>query len=318
MSLQVEVTNILKANHRSIGRALSLIEDGESSGQEILKEIFPHTGKANVIGITGSPGAGKSTLVDYMAKELSLAGNRVAIIAVDPSSPFSGGALLGDRIRMNNSLSEKNIFMRSMASRGALGGISLSTPDAIAVLDAAGFNYILVETVGVGQSEVEIVKAADSVIVVLVPGMGDSVQALKAGLLEIADTFVINKADYDGVERLEKELITMLGLGENSIRTPAILKSVASKGEGIKEILLEVDKHLAWSKQSGEIVKKREQFLLQAMKRNFAYLAENQLFQQPKNTKLIQENLEKLYQRKTTPYQAATLLLKKILYRPEK
>ncbi|MBP9838367.1 MAG: methylmalonyl Co-A mutase-associated GTPase MeaB, partial [Proteobacteria bacterium] len=237
---------------------------------------------------------------------------------VDPSSPFSGGALLGDRIRMNNSLSEKNIFMRSMASRGALGGISLSTPDAIAVLDAAGFNYILVETVGVGQSEVEIVKTADSVIVVLVPGMGDSVQALKAGLLEIADTFVINKADYDGVERLEKELITMLGLGENSIRTPAILKSVASKGEGIKEILLEVDKHLAWSKQSGEIVKKREQFLLQAMKRNFAYLAENQLFQQPKNTKLIQENLEKLYQRKTTPYQAATLLLKKILYRPEK
>src|SRR5439155_4257846 len=191
---------------RSIGRAITTVENGGDDASSLMKAIFPNTGKATIIGITGSPGAGKSSLVDKLALLYKDAGEKVGIVCIDPSSPFSGGAILGDRIRMATLGLDKNVFIRSMATRGNLGGLSRATVDAVAILDAAGFDKVIVETVGVGQDEVEIVKTADVSVVVLVPGMGDDIQAIKAGIMEIGDVFVINKSDREGVLRTEKEL----------------------------------------------------------------------------------------------------------------
>ncbi|MFY9554276.1 MAG: methylmalonyl Co-A mutase-associated GTPase MeaB [Blastocatellia bacterium] len=228
---------ILDGDKRSIGRAISAVEDAGSDATELLKDIFPHTGKAWVIGITGPPGSGKSTLVDRLASYYRDHGERVGVIAVDPSSPFTGGALLGDRIRMQNMATDPGIFIRSMASRGHLGGLARATVDAVAILDAAGYNKVIVETVGVGQDEVDIAKAADVTVVVLVPGMGDGVQALKAGIMEIADIFAINKADRDGVLRTEQELQLLLSLSDRPDGwTPSIIKTVATENSGTEAL----------------------------------------------------------------------------------
>jgi len=232
-----ELERILAGDARAVARAISKVEDNVGNAAGLMKSIFPHTGRGLIVGITGSPGAGKSSLVDKLAGLYRERGERVGIVCVDPSSPFSGGAILGDRIRMQTLGLDPNVFIRSMATRGNLGGLSRATIDAVAILDAAGFQKIIVETVGVGQDEVEIVKAADVSVVVLVPGMGDDVQALKAGIMEISDVFVINKADRDGVHRTEKELEAMLSLTMRpDLWQPPIIKTVATENKGIEEL----------------------------------------------------------------------------------
>src|SRR5258707_2580996 len=218
----------------AIARAISKVEDGAVDSAELMKQVFPLTGRGLIIGITGSPGAGKSSLVDKLAAIYRKRGERVGIIAVDPSSPFSGGAILGDRIRMQALSLDKGVFIRSMATRGNLGGLARATVDAVAILDAAGYAKIIIETVGVGQDEVEIVKTADVCVVVLVPGMGDDVQAMKAGIMEIGDIFVINKSDREGVYNTEKELQSLLSLASRDDGWEApIVKTVATENQGI-------------------------------------------------------------------------------------
>ncbi|MCA1565063.1 MAG: methylmalonyl Co-A mutase-associated GTPase MeaB [Acidobacteria bacterium] len=232
-----ELERILAGDARAVARAISKVEDNVGNAAALMKAVFPHTGRGLVVGITGAPGAGKSSLVDRLAGLYRERGERVGIVCIDPSSPFSGGAILGDRIRMQTLGLDPNVFIRSMATRGNLGGLSRATIDAVAILDAAGFQKIIVETVGVGQDEVEIVKTADVSVVVLVPGMGDDVQALKAGIMEISDVFVINKADREGVHRTEKELEAMLSLTMRpDLWQPPIVKTVAIENKGIGEL----------------------------------------------------------------------------------
>jgi LAO/AO transport system kinase len=238
------VNRIKNGEARAVARAISFIEDGSDGAGNLMKAIFPMTGRALVIGITGAPGAGKSSLVDKLALLYRQKGERVGIVAVDPSSPFSGGAILGDRIRMQTLGLDEGVFIRSMATRGNLGGLARATVDAVAILDAAGYSRIIVETVGVGQDEVEIVKAADVSVVVLVPGMGDDIQAIKAGIMEIGDIFVINKADRDGVYATEKEIEALLSL---AMRTdnwePPIVKTVATENKGLDDLANAVERY---------------------------------------------------------------------------
>ena len=236
------VDRVVAGDANAVARAISKVEDGASDAAELMKAIFPRTGSALVIGITGSPGAGKSSLVDKLAAVYRKRGERVGIVAVDPSSPFSGGAILGDRIRMQTLGLDKGVFIRSMATRGNLGGLARATVDAVAILDAAGYGKIIVETVGVGQDEVEVVKTADVCVVVLVPGMGDDVQTMKAGIMEIGDVFVINKADREGVLRAQKELESLLAITtRDDLWQPPVVKTVATESKGIEELALAID-----------------------------------------------------------------------------
>lgn len=236
---------IFEGEPRAIARAISLVEDGTTGASELMKAVYANSGKASVIGITGSPGAGKSSLVDKLALLYREQGQKIGIICVDPSSPFSGGAILGDRIRMATLGLDKGVFIRSMATRGNLGGLARATVDAVAILDAAGFDKIIVETVGVGQDEVEIVKTADVSVVVLVPGMGDDIQAIKAGIMEIGDVFVINKSDREGVIRTEKELQALLGLAHRpDMWDPPIVKTIATESKGLDDLAGAIEAYL--------------------------------------------------------------------------
>ncbi|MEZ0581104.1 methylmalonyl Co-A mutase-associated GTPase MeaB [Nocardioides sp. MH1] len=244
---------------RAIGRLLSLVEDGSPVLREVMAALTPHGGDAHIVGLTGSPGVGKSTSTSALVTELRRRDLRVGVLAVDPSSPFSGGALLGDRIRMSEHATDPGVFIRSMAARGHLGGVSRATPQALRVLDAAGLDVILVETVGVGQSEVEIARLADTTIVLLAPGMGDGIQAFKAGILEIGDVFVINKADRDGADSVRRDLRSMISLADRpeGAWRPPVIKTVATNGDGAADVVDAIDRHRAWAAETGEHERRR-------------------------------------------------------------
>ncbi|MFJ5551454.1 methylmalonyl Co-A mutase-associated GTPase MeaB [Streptomyces sp. NPDC093225] len=245
---------------RAVARLISLVEGASPQLREVMAALAPLTGNAYVVGLTGSPGVGKSTSTSALVTAYRKAGKRVGVLAVDPSSPFSGGALLGDRVRMSDHASDPGVYIRSMATRGHLGGLAWAAPQAIRVLDAAGCDVVLVETVGVGQSEVEIASQADTSVVLLAPGMGDGIQAAKAGILEIGDLYVVNKADRDGADATARELNHMLSLGESrgpGDWRPPIVKTVAARAQGVDEVVEALEKHRAWMEEHGVLAKRR-------------------------------------------------------------
>jgi LAO/AO transport system kinase len=252
------VERLRSGDTRALARAISLVENDAPGATDVLSACFPHTGHALRIGITGSPGAGKSTLVDRLARAWRGAGVSVGVVAVDPSSAFTGGAILGDRIRMQERIGDDGLYVRSMATRGALGGLAHTTADVAQVIDASGKDIVLIETVGVGQDEIDIVKLADITAVVLVPGMGDDVQTIKAGVMEIADIFVINKADREGADRVEREIRAMQSLaGERTARTTPIVKTVATTGTGLDELLGAIEEMKQWLAQEDRLETRR-------------------------------------------------------------
>ncbi|MEV6281159.1 methylmalonyl Co-A mutase-associated GTPase MeaB [Kribbella sp. NPDC051770] len=267
---------------RAVARLISLVEDESPLLREVMAALAPHAGQAHIVGITGSPGVGKSTSTSALVSAYRATGKRVGVLAVDPSSPFSGGALLGDRVRMQDHATDSGVFIRSMASRGHLGGLAWSTPQALRVLDAAGFDVVLVETVGVGQSEVEIAGMADTTLILLAPGMGDGIQAAKAGILEVGDIYVVNKADRDGVQNVTRDLRAMLALAERGedAWTPPILKTVASRNEGVDEVVAAIEQRLDWMRASGVLEDRRrgrardeiEAIAMTALRSRFAHL----------------------------------------------
>lgn len=253
------VARARRGDPAAVARLITLVEDASPLLREVMSALREHAGRAHVLGITGSPGVGKSTSTNALVAGMRRAGRRVGVLAIDPSSPFSGGALLGDRVRMGDHALDKDVYIRSMGARGHLGGLAWSTPQAVRVLDAAGCDVVIVETVGVGQSEVEVAGLADTTLVLLAPGMGDGIQAAKAGILEIGDVYAVNKADREGADRTRRELRTMLSMAERregGWRQP-VLKTVASTGEGIDELLAEIDRHAEWLAESGELTRRR-------------------------------------------------------------
>ncbi|MGH2730117.1 MAG: methylmalonyl Co-A mutase-associated GTPase MeaB [Actinomycetota bacterium] len=259
------IERALKGERIAIARLISLVEDGGDELGRVMSALYPHTGSAYTIGVTGAPGAGKSTLTERIVARIRADDHKVGVLAVDPSSPFSGGALLGDRVRMQSHATDSDVFIRSMATRGHLGGISLATPEAVRVLDAVGCNIVIIETVGVGQAEVEITDACDTTVVVVTPGWGDSVQTAKAGLMEIADVFVVNKADRSGANEAVRELRQMLELSEGEWR-PEVVETIATKGEGIDGLWDAIGKHRSYQESNGLLKSRRRRRIAREIK----------------------------------------------------
>jgi LAO/AO transport system kinase len=310
------IERLLTGDRRAIARLITIIENDGTEAREALAVLYPHTGRAHIVGVTGAPGTGKSTLVNELAKVYRKRDRTVGIIAVDPTSPFSGGALLGDRIRMRDLFGDPGIFIRSMATRGSLGGLARATADAIKVLDAAGYQTIFVETVGAGQAEVDIAKAAHTIIVVEAPGLGDDIQAIKAGITEIADIFVVNKADREGADSAAMALEMILALDHHSHLSsqgpswrPPICKTIALRGEGIGAVVKAIEEHAAYLRESGNLQRRERErvegelksILTQEMARSFFERVDEAQF----------DNLvDSIIRREFDPYSAAALLLK--------
>ena len=301
---------VLERERRAIARVIRYVEDRDPCAESILKELYPHTGSAHVIGITGTPGGGKSTLVGCIAQEYRRRGCLVGIIAIDPSSPFSGGAILGDRIRMTHLSGDEGVFIRSMATRGALGGLARGTVDAVSVMDAAGFQIIILETVGVGQDEVEVAQVAHSVLLVSVPGLGDEIQAMKAGVLEIADIYVVNKADVDGARSVVRMLEMMLTLAPRTDWIRPILMTTATNGQGIEAVVDGIGKHRSYLEESGKISARKEQ----TARRHVLALAQEELvgriMQVGADGVGLSELIAEVATRRLDPYTAAGRLVK--------
>ena len=301
---------IIKGNPIAIARGISLVENESSKVQEVMKKIFPYTGRSIIVGITGAPGSGKSTLADKLIGVLKKEGKKIGIVAVDPSSPFSGGAILGDRIRMMSHSTDPEIFIRSMATRGHLGGLAKTSGEAITILEAAGKDFILIETVGVGQDEVEVVKLADIVLVVLIPGVGDDIQAFKAGIMEIADIFVINKADSPETDKTERQLNAMLDLGLKNKDRPSVVKTIATEGKGVESLVGEIN----------EIISRRDQkFKASRKKKMISWLLKDIVSE--KIYKAVAENvkisefegyIERIYKREVDPYTVADEIIRRL------
>ncbi|MCZ2127663.1 MAG: methylmalonyl Co-A mutase-associated GTPase MeaB [Anaerolineales bacterium] len=325
---------ILNGERLALARLLTQVENDTPQGRAALIELFPHTGKAHLVGVTGSPGAGKSSLVNQLALQYRKSQEkRVAIIAVDPSSPFTGGAVLGDRVRMRDLFGDPNIFIRSMASRGSLGGLAQTTANLVQVFDAAGFDVVIVETVGAGQSEVDIVRLAHTTVVVEAPGLGDDIQALKAGIMEIADVLVVNKADRPGVENTEKALKSMLELSrpttkrtlkhhgtemtvfapqekaEDGVWTPPIQRTIAFDGTGVPELLEAIERHADYLRQSGGW-QRRERARLDVELQTLIRAELLTRFREALSAQAYEKALEDVVERKMSPWQAAQTLLK--------
>ena len=289
-----------------MARLISLVEDGGADLGRVMNELYPHTGRAYTVGVTGAPGAGKSTLTEKLVARVRRDGLTVGVLAVDPSSPFSGGALLGDRVRMQSHATDPEVFIRSMATRGHLGGISLATPEAVRVLDASGKDLVIIETVGVGQAEVEITDACDTTLVVLNPGWGDAVQAAKAGLMEIADVFVLNKADRQGAREALRELRQMLELVDSE-RKPEIVETVATKGEGIDELWAAIGSHRAYQDEAGLLEARRRRRVAREIKEIVAESYRRRV--DTEGAELLEELTDAVQARKLDPYAAAQRLI---------
>src|SRR5438874_4254001 len=306
---------ILAGRYRALGRAISMVERDDPEAERLLADIYPSTGRARIIGITGSPGAGKSTLVASMTKHYRKQGKKVGIIAVDPTSPFTGGAILGDRIRMADLYTDRGVFIRSMATRGFMGGLAKATNDVVDLLDACGFEVVIVETVGVGQDEIDVIRTVQSNIVMLVPGMGDDIQAIKAGIMEIGDIFVVNKADRPGADRTVTEVTMMMSLvEEHGEWVPPIVKTVASQSKGIEELDAAIDKHRAYIESSGELDRRNRERVRIRIETMLKEKFMNRLMGKTITRADYEQLLDDVLRKKGNPHDAAQGLLARVSF----
>lgn len=313
--LQALTDGIIAGRYRALAQAISLAERDDASSNRLLADIYPSTGKARILGITGSPGAGKSTLVAAMARFYRKQGKRVGIICVDPTSPFTGGAILGDRIRMQDLYTDRGVFIRSMATRGFLGGLARATNDVVDILDAAGFDLVLVETVGVGQDEVEVMRTVQTNVVVLVPGMGDDIQAIKAGIMEIGDIFVVNKADRPGADRTVTEVTMMMSLvEEHGDWIPPIVKTVASTSSGVQELDQALETHFDYLQRSGELHRRNKERVRIRIETQLKEAFMQRLIGVTLSREDYEQMLEDVLQKKSNPHDAAGAILGRVKF----